>query len=59
MDPPAAECQMLLNEIQAIKDKSKSDANFDSSSRLNQIMETLLKSPPELRHQISQTLENA
>lgn len=53
MDPHTLEYQMLLNEIEAIKEKSRADGSFESNSRLNQIMNTLLKSPPELRHQVA------
>lgn len=58
MDNQAADYQTLLSEMEAIKEKAKVDAGGEWPSRLHQLMETLLKSSPEVRHQIGQALDS-
>ena len=58
MDSQAAEYQMLLSEIEAIKEKAKNGEGGEWPSRLHKLMETLLSSSPETKDQIGQALDS-
>ena len=58
MDAQASEFQMLLSEIEAIKQKAKASESGEWPSRLHKLMETMLKSQPETKEQVAQALDS-
>lgn len=58
MDSQASEYQLLLNEIEAIKEKAKNSEGGEWPSRLHKLMDTMLKSQPETKEQVAQALDS-